>query len=114
MSNKSRKNFILFSIISVVILSTIFYTLFALIQTTKESINPVIDQKTSTPKENYEYMLKDINGKINVFKKGRENPIDILEKGTNILPPHDRELLSQGIYIENIEQLNKILEDYDD
>lgn len=114
MSKKSKKILILCSIMSIIIFSTIFYPLFILIRTTKEPINPVIEQKTSNSKKNYEYMLKDINGKINVFKKGTETPIDVLEKETNMLPPYDRELLSQGIYIENIEQLNKILEDYDD
>ena len=114
MSNKSKKNLIVFLITSIIILLVVLCTLAFLIQTTKESTNPVIEQKTSTPKQNYEYMLKDINAKINVFKKGTEAPVDILEKGTNILPSYDRELLSQGIYIENIEELNKILEDYDD
>lgn len=114
MSNKSKKNLIVLLIIFITILLTIFCTLAFLIQTTKESTNPVIEQKTSEPKQNYEYILKEINGKINVFKKGSEAPVDILEKETNILPSYDRELLSQGIYIENIEELNKILEDYDD
>ncbi len=114
MSKKSKKFLILCSIISIIIFSIIFCTLYSLIRIAKEPTNPVIEPKISNSKENYEYVLKDINGKINVFKKGTEAPIDILEKETSILPPYDRELLSQGIYIENIEQLNKILEDYDD
>ena len=84
MSNKSKKNLIVFLITSIIILLVVLCTLAFLIQTTKESTNPVIEQKTSTPKQNYEYMLKDINGKINVFKKGTEAPVDILEKGTNL------------------------------
>ncbi len=114
MSKKSKKFLILCSIISIIILSIIFCTLYSLIRVATEPTNPVIEPKISNSKENYEYVLKDINGKINVFKRGTEAPIDILEKETSILPSYDRELLSQGIYIENIEQLNKILEDYDD
>lgn len=110
----SKKVFVLCSIISSIVLTTILYTLLTLINTTKEPITPAINQTESNIKENYEYLLKDINGKINVFKKGLDTPINILDKTTDILPPYDRELLSKGIYLENIEQLNKILEDYDD
>lgn len=110
----SKKVFILCSIISIATLTIILCTLFTLISTTKPPASPVVEQNESNPKENYEYLLKDVNGKINVFKKGVDKPIEILEKKTDILPPYDRDLLSQGIYLENIEQLNKILEDYDD
>lgn len=110
----SKKFLVLCSITSIIIITIIVYSLFALINTTKEPINPVIEQNESNTKQNYEYLLKDINGKINVFKKGVDTPINILDKRTDILPEYDRELLSQGIYLENIEQLNKILEDYDD
>lgn len=110
----SKKLLILYSSILVIVLFIIFYVLLVLINTAKEPINPVVEQTNSNTKENYEYMIKDIDGKINVFKKGTDNPINILDKKTDILPQYDRELLSQGIYLENIEQLNKILEDYDD
>lgn len=110
----SKKFLVLCSIISIIVITIIFYSLFTLINTTKEPINPVIEQNESNTKQNYEYLLKDINGKINVFKKDVDTPINILDKRTDILPSYDRELLSQGIYLENIEQLNKILEDYDD
>ncbi len=110
----SKKFLVLCSITSIIVITIILYSLFTLINTATEPINPVIEQTESNTKENYEYLLKDIDGKINVFKKGVNTPINVLEKRTDILPSYDRELLSQGIYLENIEQLNKILEDYDD
>ena len=112
MTGKSKKY------ISAYIIITLFtiivcYILFSLISATKEPTQLEVDKNQPAVKE-YQYLVKDVNGKINVFESGREEPIDVLERQTNILPEYDQKLLKEGIYLENIEQLDKILEDYCD
>ncbi|MDE5853327.1 MAG: hypothetical protein K2G97_04705 [Oscillospiraceae bacterium] len=69
-----------------------------------------IDNKT----KNYKYCVKDVSGKITVYEKDNSTPIKTLDTRTNLLPEQDRQMLSQGIYLNSIEELNSLLQDYDD
>ena len=113
MKIKSKKFFYptLLIISTITTIYTLFFILFNnKIQNTKEIFN----SSSSQEQKNYKYIVKNISGKINIFENGNSNPIGILDKEIDYLPEYDQKMLKQGIYIENFEQLNKILEDYDD
>ena len=66
----------------------------------------------STQKEDPGYYLIDYMGRIAVIKSGEETPDIIFDVYTKTLPSTDRESLTKGIYVEDIESLEKIIEDY--
>ena len=68
----------------------------------------------NTSTTNREYTVKEFNGKIAVFENSNTTPLYILDSPfTRDLPKADRELLQNGIKATTEEELNKILEDYD-
>ena len=69
--------------------------------------------KTENFKTPYNYMVKEIAGKINIFKDGNEKPIKIIKKNISNLPEYDRIMLQNGIYVDDVFKLYKTLEDYD-
>lgn len=76
------------------------------------------DNLVVSPKENKYiqkndyYTIAEYQGKIAVFINEEPIPIDIYETYVYSLPEHDREALSKGIRVENVEELQKIIEDY--
>lgn len=58
------------------------------------------------------YSVKEYRGFIAVFKKGSEKPLRTTEISVKTLPEADQKILKNGIFAENSEQLNEILEDY--
>ena len=106
---KNKKKF-LYSFLLTIFIATCSYTTFSIFSLSK---NKSQIKKTEN-KENFKYLIKEVDGKINVFLIGNEKPLIILEKEFEYLPEYDQKMLKNGIYIENSEKLNKILEDYDD
>jgi|GEM_PF-1710392 len=76
------------------------------------------DNLDVSPKENKYiqkndyYTIKEYQGKIAVFINEEPIPIDIYEVYVYSLPAHDRENLSKGFRVENVEDLQRIIEDY--
>lgn len=59
------------------------------------------------------YIIKDYEGKIAVFDiNDEEKPSKITPISVKDLPEADKNLLKEGIFAENEEVLNSILEDY--
>ncbi len=58
------------------------------------------------------YVLRDCNGRIAVYARGKETPYEIFNIYTDSLPPADAEALREGIVIETPEELNKKLEEF--
>lgn len=59
------------------------------------------------------YIIKDYEGKIAVFDiNDEEKPSKIIPISVKDLPEADKNLLKEGIFAENKEVLNSILEDY--
>ena len=58
------------------------------------------------------YVLRDCNGRIAVYARGKETPYEIFNIYTDSLPPADAEALRDGIVIETTEELNKKLEEF--
>ncbi len=113
MPAKSKK-YIWAYIISTLFVIIVGCILFSLINTTREPAQIEVEKNQSAVDKGYKYLVKEVGGKINVFETGKNQPIEILDKPTNILPEYDQKLLKEGIYLENIEQLDRLLEDYDD
>lgn len=61
----------------------------------------------------HEYLLKDSNGKIAVYKANEYDPYIILDVYTNTLPYVDRQNLLEGITILGDDNLRSIIEDFD-
>ncbi len=107
---KNKKNF-LYCFLITIFIATCSYTTFSIFSLNKDK--KILVKKTEN-KENFKYLIKETEGKIKVFLIGNEKPIATLEKEFEYLPEYDQKMLKNGIFVENTEKLNKILEDYDD
>ncbi len=106
---KNKKK-IFYFLLFIIFITTCSYAAFSIF-----SLNNIRTQsKNIEEREEFNYLIKEVEGKINVFKVGCKKPISILEKEIEYLPEYDQKMLKNGIYVENSEKLNKILEDYSD
>ena len=111
---KLKKRNIVLIIISFILFIITASTLTTLILALKKhEINTKAKIITNNPK-NYKYLMKDIDGKINIFQNNNTEPSMVLKKPTVFLPEFDRKILSNGIYINTTQELNNLIEDYDD
>lgn len=84
----------------------------------ESKINAVHNQETERAANTRElpghdsYSVKEYKGCIAVFKRGSEKPLRTTEISVKTLPEADQKILKNGIFAENNEQLNEILEDY--
>lgn len=116
-----KNNKILYIVLSTICPLIIGLTTFSLLSMNKktESKNIKTDSETKEKKENYnennyKYVVKEVEGKIAVFENGKNSPIETLEKEVEYLPEYDKKILKDGIYVETAQELNKVLEDYED
>lgn len=58
------------------------------------------------------FTLADYNGRLAIFEKGSEKPIEVFEIQTSSLPEQDKEKLKTGIYASSYEELLRLTEDY--
>ena len=72
-------------------------------------------QTATAPKEDetiiYQYIVKEHNGNIAVFKSGGEKPTEIYEVPVETLPAEDAKKLQEGIRVTTEEKLRQLLED---
>ena len=57
------------------------------------------------------YLLRDSGGRIALYRQGEEEPVQVYDLYTHLLPQTDVLSLQKGIPIENEEQLDRLLED---
>ena len=70
--------------------------------------------KPKAIKSEVEYLVKEHNGKIAIFKSGNNEPLTVLDSPyIRDLPQKDQEMLINGIVATNKAELYEILEDYD-
>lgn len=62
--------------------------------------------------EKVTYVVKEYNGKVAVFEKGKDRPFKVTEVNTSDLPQADKEILKNGIETDSQKKLSTILEDY--
>lgn len=58
------------------------------------------------------YYVRDFNGNIAVFVSGSDKPFKVTSTRTSTLPKPDIIKLKNGIYAQNKQELERILEDY--
>lgn len=58
------------------------------------------------------YYLRDHDGRIAVFPANSEIPELVFDVYTRMLPESDQELLRQGVYVADYEELTRLIEDY--
>ena len=59
-----------------------------------------------------EYVLKDYDGRLAVFKSGLDKPEMVFDVFVKNLPQYDQTALQKGIAAKDIEELNRLIEDY--
>ncbi len=108
--DKKKLSYILLSAASISIIAYTFSTIFSL---NKKPKQPTIEQP-QIKKNEYKFLVKEDSGVIKVFKNGDKTPINVIEKEVEYLPEYDQNMLKNGIYLYNTDDLNKVLEDYED
>lgn len=69
-------------------------------------------QSASQPMDDYQFILKEFNGKLAVFKKDKREPEMVFNVLIDTLPQLDIEDLKIGLKIKNISELNERIEDF--
>ncbi len=112
-----KKQFIVSLVVIVAVAVTLFLTIFLLLNNriTKLHENqpsdqaPVFNETNNSVLED-EYLIKEFNGKIGVYKNGDfQYTLDVF---VFTLPEYDKKLLSQGIKAASEQELNDILSSY--
>ncbi len=71
----------------------------------------VLDQPSTPTGE--QYLISTVDGKIAVFVPPYDNPKTIHPIYVNTLPILDQNRLAQGIYVEDLETVNRYLADFE-
>ena len=58
------------------------------------------------------YILKDHGGRLAVFAPGADEPLQVYDIYTHLLPEQDVAALQKGIPVESEERLDRLLEDF--
>lgn len=74
--------------------------------------NANIAQAEVVSEEIHQYVLKDYNGNLAIFKNNDETPIQEFNILTSTYSEYDRSLLKYGIVVKTKEQLQQLIEDY--
>jgi len=59
-----------------------------------------------------EYIARDLNGSIAIYRKGEATPFRTLDIMVDSLPDTDREMLKNGITLSSEDELIGLIEDY--
>lgn len=51
-------------------------------------------------------------GNVALWKEGLKNPIKVFPYQASLLPQEDQKRLEQGVHVDSISQLKKLIEDY--
>ena len=92
-------------------LVSLFAMTISVITNDKDAETRVINAETVVTSEKT-YVLKEYNGKIASFYYGEETPIEIFDVSVDGFGEYDKQALNEGIKAYNIEELNKLIEDY--
>lgn len=114
-----KKQFVLSMAVIMAICVILFLTIFLMLnnritklhETKQNEQQPVFNETASDETEaDDEYVIKEFDGKIGVFKNGDfQYMIDVY---VFTLPEYDKKLLSQGIKVSSEQELNDVLSSY--
>ena len=98
----------------------IFASVFCFSLLSADYMNTLIFSESLTQKEeisynensNYKYRVSVFNGKLAVFDGDSKMPYKVYDKYVNTLPESDIKLLTDGIKINSVTELMKIIEEY--
>ena len=51
-------------------------------------------------------------GNVALWKDGRKDPIKVFPYQASLLPEEDQKRLEQGVHVDSLNQLRKLIEDY--
>ena len=51
-------------------------------------------------------------GQVALWKDGQSKPIKVFPYQASMLPPEDQKRLEDGVHVDSIQQLRKLIEDY--
>ena len=112
----SKKQYSLSMILITAITLILFLSIYLMLDAKIEKIQviektvTVFKEEQEAAKNETEYLVKDFNGKVSVFKDGDfQYSLDIY---TFTLPKEDKNLLSQGIKASSQQEINDILSCY--
>ncbi|MGN1112811.1 MAG: hypothetical protein ACI4RP_06355 [Acutalibacteraceae bacterium] len=58
------------------------------------------------------FIVKELDGRVAVFRNGEEAPLEITDTSIVSLPDFDKQQLKIGVYAANERELKRLLEDY--
>lgn len=71
------------------------------------------EENTYTNSTEYMYYLKEYNNQIGIYRANEDKPFRIIDVYTTNLPSVDQYELKSGIYVQDDEKLQMIIEDYE-
>lgn len=101
---------ILFLIFIIAIVKVIYFDDYVKHEPAKKSFH--IDNSQPIIEEEYKYVLKEYNGKLAVFGKGKKEPEMIFDVLIESLPEVDVVELKQGLKIKDDQELKDRIEDF--
>lgn len=111
---KNKQSIKYITIISLFLISTSFSLIYLIFYTNPKNTSVSSNINNQIHQPTCKYFIKDIEGKINIFENNSSKPLIILEKPTVFLPEYDQKMLKEGIYINNLNELSELIEDYTD
>ena len=104
-----KKQTAYYASITLIVITVVLLTMSGAIAVSKKDI----DSPPAASGAAAQYMLKEYGGQIGVYTDGSGIPSQVLEVQVKGLPQEDQERLSEGIFVPTLEQLYKLIEDYD-
>ncbi len=93
-----------------IVILIIIVSIFAIYYAKK---NNNLKENIYTGASEYMYYLKEYNDQIGIYRANEENPFRVIEVYTFNLPSVDQYELENGIYVQDDEKLQMIIEDYE-
>lgn len=69
--------------------------------------------EVKTVTEEYQFLIKEYDEKIGIFRTGEEKPFSVIGVYVSTLPQVDRMELQAGITVQSEVQLRQLIEDYE-
>ncbi len=112
----SRSNKI--SIICLLLLTTSLiaigtFTFFTATRNDVKYLNASNNSNLKNNEQNIQYLVKEYNGKVAIFRFGENEPEETLDIDISSLPLPDRTALKEGISMKDSKKLNQLIEDFD-
>lgn len=112
------KNPLLWTVMSIsaIFSVTLGIALYAALAQPREQAQVAVPQSSvpveREPEPDYQYLLKEYNGRLGVFLKGQEQPEKLYDVLIRTLPAQDQLELAEGVKVRDYAALVALIEDY--